>query len=104
MQDVLSLPIGYYVALIAVVAAVVWFLRKTGDPNGRDSFGQLIKHSERTRRDELIEARDRVRRQIEILESPVRLSDNTWQNKEALKRLREVLEGIESELAKSKPR
>jgi hypothetical protein len=104
MQDVLSLPIGYYVAVIAVVASIVWILRKTGDPNGRDAFGQLIKRPERTRRDELIEARDRVRRQIEILESPARQSDNTWQNREALKRLREVLGGIESELADATPR
>ena len=104
MQDSVLVPLEYgAVALIAVVTAAVWFLRKTGDPNTRDSFGQVIKPPKPTRRDELIEARDRVRRQIEILQSPTRNGLYTQMSRQNIEQLQAILEGIEAELKDQKP-
>jgi hypothetical protein len=104
MQDSVLVPLEYgAVALIAVVTAAVWFLGKTGDPNTRDSFGQVIKPPKPTRRDELIKARDRVRRQIEILQTPMRSGDYTQMSRQNIERLQAVLEGIEAELKDQKP-
>jgi hypothetical protein len=86
------LPAGYYVALIAMVAVLAWVVFKSGNPDAP------IKPPERTRRDELIEARDRVRRQIEILETPARRSDYISLSRQNVERLQAVLKEIEDEL------
>ena len=102
MQDAISLSRALYVAL-AAVAVMAWFIFRTGDPNAadRDSSGNPIVPRQRIRRDELIEARDRVTRQIEILKSPMRSGDYTRLSQEAVEKLQTVLDGIEEELADS---
>jgi len=103
MQDAVLVPLEYgLVALIAVVTAGVWFLGKTGDPNARDTFGRIIKPPKPTRRDELIEARERVRRQIEILQAPMRSGLYTQMSRQNIEQLLAVLEEIESELKDEK--
>jgi len=97
MQDLMALPREYYVALAAVVAAVVWFIANTGNPS------PPVQRPKPTQRDELIETRDRIRRQIEILKSPMRSGDYTSLSQQAVERLQAVLEEIEDELKDSKP-
>jgi hypothetical protein len=104
VQNIQTGPFGYIViAIIALVPVIVWILRKTGSPVATDESGSVSARPPRTRRDELVEARDRLRRQIEILESPARRSDNGTYGWATLDRLREILQGIEAELAGSIP-
>ena len=67
-------PIAYYYALgfCLLCAGAYWLLRESGDP-GRpvDSFGVPIEPPGKTRRQELLEARTKIQRQLEILQSPV---------------------------------
>lgn len=51
-----------------------------------------------TRRQQLIEARDRVRRQIEILRNPSRGRDFTPLSRELIANLKGVLAGLEQTL------
>lgn len=100
MQDAISVSRALYVAVAAAVAVIAWFIFRTGDPVAadRDSSGNPIPRPERTRRDELVEARDRVRRQIEILQIPIQRRDYTQQSQEAVEKLQAILNGIEEEL------
>jgi hypothetical protein len=104
VQNIQTDPTGYIViAAIILVPVLIWLLRKTASPVADDESGSIARIVTRTRRDELMEARDRLRRQIEILESPARRSDNGTYGWATLDRLREILQGIEAELAVSRP-
>ena len=93
-----NLWVGLAISILVIVGCAVWFLGQTGDPNTRDGVGQVIKPLKPTRRDELIQARDRVRRQIEILQTPMRSSDYTGMSRQNIEKLQAVLEEIEAEL------
>jgi len=47
----------------------------------------------------LIKARSRIQRQIEILASPIKVTDRTCISNELITRLHEILDAIEAELA-----
>jgi len=93
-----NLWVGLAISILVIVGCAVWFLGKTGDPNAGDDRGQIMKPPKPTRRDELVEARDRVRRQIEILQTPMRSSDYTGMSRQNIEKLQAVLEEIEAEL------
>jgi hypothetical protein len=105
MAEAISLSRLLYVALAAIMAVTAWFIFRTGDPAAadRDSSGNPIVPRQRTRRDELIETRDRVTRQIEILKSPMRSRDYTRLSQEAVEKLQAILDAIEEELGDSNP-
>ena len=84
-----------YVGLAALLALAVWFVYETRDPNKPDN------PPPRTRRDELIEARNKIRHQMRILRDPARSSDYTGYSREAMQKLMEALEAVEDELQNS---
>jgi hypothetical protein len=86
----------YYVAIIAVVALLAWLVVKAG--GSAKISDQETKSAERTRRDELIETRKKIRRQIAILKSPSRGGDYTSYSREAGQRLQGILDEIEEQL------
>jgi hypothetical protein len=71
----LAVPLPYYYAIGTCLfgAVAYWFLRETGDPaRPIDSItGEPLKPPAKTRAQELTEARGKILRQIEILQSPV---------------------------------
>ena len=85
------------VAVLCVLAfvGIGFVLVRSGDPSRPDK-GEKAKP--RTRRDELLEARRQIRRQIEILTQPERGRDYTSYSHEGLKRLQALLQQIEDEL------
>ena len=94
----MSLAWQLYLGAGAALAGGAWFLSNTRDPQAADNSGKRIAPPPKTRRDELIEARERVRRQLEILKSPQRARDYTSFSAETAKQLQEILEKIETEL------
>jgi hypothetical protein len=92
------LPWQLCLGMGATVAGGVWLLSNTRDPGVTDSSGGRLRPRPKTRHDELIETRERVRRQLDILNSPQRASDYTNFSADAARRLQEILEEIESEL------
>ena len=83
--------------------AAYWFLRETGDPaRPIDSItGEPLDPPPKTRRQELIEARAKIERQIEILQSPVgrqRVNASPYIEYE-LAELQALRDGINEELA-----
>ena len=93
-----NLWVGLAISILIIVGCAVWLLGKSGDPNTRDEFGQVIKPPKPSRHDELIEARDRIKRQLEILQTPIRSGDYTQLSRQNIEKLRAVLKGIEAEL------
>jgi hypothetical protein len=94
----------YYYALgvVLLCLAAYWFLRETDDPTlPVDSFGKVIKPPPKTRHQELVEARDKVLRQIEVLRSPAGSGlRNAPPNVEyEMAELNAVLEEINAELS-----
>lgn len=87
-----------YVGLAAVLALAIWFVFETRNPNKPDSPPL------RTRRDELIEARNKIRHQMRILREPARGSDYTGYSRDAMRKLTEALEAVEEELKNSSTR
>jgi hypothetical protein len=90
--------------LIAVVAALgLWAVLEGSDPAQPDrNFWHVLKYgrpgtSPKTRRQELLEARARIRRQMQILQTPM-ASRAPPPREEAMGELQRVLEGIEEEL------
>jgi len=97
-----SLPLYYALGAALLCLAAYWFLRETEDPTlPRDSFGEPIKPPPKTRHQELVEARDKVLRQMEILQSPMGSgSRNAPPNVEyEMAELNAVLEEINAELS-----
>src|SRR3954468_20155158 len=64
------LPWQLCLGMGATVAGGVWLLSNTRDPGVTDSSGGRLRPRPETRHDELIETRERVRRQLDILNSP----------------------------------
>jgi hypothetical protein len=85
----------YYLAIAAVVALLAWFVFKTGMARNSD---HMAKSPEQIRRAELVETRKKIRRQIEILKSPSRSWDYTNLSRENVRKLQEILDGIDEEL------
>ena len=81
--------------VLLAIAGIVLVLFKSGDP-ARLEPGQITKP--RTRRDELLGARRKIRGQIEILTNPMRGRDYTPYSQAALKELQDCLRRIEDEL------
>jgi len=97
------LPWQLYLGAGAALAGSAWFLNNTRDPRATDNSNEKAAPRPKSRRDELIEAHDRVRRQLEILKSPQRARDYTNFSAETASQLRKILEEIETEL-KERPR
>jgi hypothetical protein len=76
-----------YGTIATVVACIIWLFIKTSVPAEREV---------KTRREELLEAKQRVERQIEIMESTSRVSRRS--KSEAVDELRQVLSKINDEL------
>jgi len=97
------LPWQLYLGAGAALAGSAWFLNNTRDPRVTDGSNEKTRPHPKSRRDELIAVRDRVRRQLEILKSPQRGGDYTNFSAETASQLRKILEEIEAEL-KENPR
>jgi hypothetical protein len=97
------LPWQLYLGAGAALAGSAWFLNNTRDPRATDNSNEKAAPRPKSRRDELIEARDRVRRQLEILKSPQRGDDYTNFSAETANQMQKILEEIETEL-KERPR
>lgn len=97
-------PVTYYAIGICLLCAVAyWFLRETGDPTRPvDSItGEPLDPPPKSRRQELFAAREKIQRQIEILQSPV---GNSGRNappyvEYELAELQDLLNGINEELS-----
>jgi hypothetical protein len=88
----------------AAVLLGLWMLTETTDP-ARPGFWHTLKYGRETpppksRRQELLEARARIRRQMQILETPIgrNIQDAPPPREEAMGELQRVLDGIEEEL------
>jgi hypothetical protein len=101
-EDAVDALRAYYVAIAAIAVAIVWILFKAAPIRQKNDFDEIIPlPREKTRRDELMEARDRITRQIEILRSPVQGRDFTRLSRQNIEKLQAVLDEIEAELSAS---
>jgi hypothetical protein len=91
----MSLMRAIYVGIAAIVAFAGWFVAKTRDPAKPEKIENDLNPAP-TRRHELFEARNRIRRQIELLDTSPHLYGRP--SDEARNELRSLLEDIESEL------
>jgi hypothetical protein len=90
----MMLPWQLYLGVGAALAGIAWLLINTHDPR----IPAAVPTPPKTRRDELLDARARCHRQLEILKSPERSRDYTGFSAEAAERLQAILEEIEEEL------
>ena len=102
----MSLSAGFWSVLGAVLLGMagVWLIRETGDPAGSKERGhaRTIKPVRQSRRDELLEGRAKIQRQIEVLQSPA--GGPSYQNappdvSAEIAELQKLLDGINRELA-----
>ena len=101
------MPISVGLYLIGAAALVgtgcYWFFRETGDPSkpSADSIRIHVKPRTNPRHDELVEARARIERQLEILSAPA--GGPSYQNappdlRAEIEELQAVLNGVNHEL------
>ena len=81
-----------YVGIAAIVALAIWFVAKSGDPGKPE---RTVK-APPTRQRELFEARNRIRRQIEVLKTSPHAYGTP--SRDALNELQSLLRDIEEEL------
>ena len=84
-----------YVGIAAVIALAVWFVVKTSEPGKQEQSRKVLK-AHPTRQQELFEARNRIRRQIEVLKTSPHAYGASSQD--ALIELQNLLRDIEAEL------
>jgi hypothetical protein len=98
----MSLTRAIYVGIAAIFALAVWFVAKSGDPSKPERKEKTSKVPP-TRQQELFEARNRIRRQIEVLKT----SPHAYglgapslgaPSRDALNELESLLRDIEEEL------
>ena len=96
----------YWLVIGMVTAVGIWLVLRGDNPAAQmlGSFGEKLMPRPRTRRDELREARRRVQRQLEILDSPVRKGDFNEVATDTRERLHAVLAEIEAELRTLPPK
>ena len=89
-----------YIGLAAVLAAGLWVVARSDNPNAplRGSFGELLKPRPPTRREELLKARAQVKHQLEMQPVRNRVDDRTVKDE-----LRNILVEIDAELAETPP-
>jgi hypothetical protein len=84
-----------YVGIAAAIALAVWFVAKTRNP-AKPRGSEKARKGPLTRQQELFEARNRIRRQIEVL----KMSPHAYgaPSQDALRELQTLLQDIEAEL------
>jgi hypothetical protein len=99
----MSLIRAVYVGIAAIVALAVWLVAKSGDPSKPERREKTLKASP-TRQQELFEARNRIRRQIEVLKTSPHAYAIGTPSRDALNELQSLLRDIEEELKIFGPR
>jgi hypothetical protein len=89
-----------YVGIAAALTLAIWFVMKARDP-GRPEENENDPKPAPTRRHELFEARNRIRRQIELLDTSPHVYGRP--SDEARSELQGLLQDIESELKEAGP-
>jgi predicted lipid-binding transport protein (Tim44 family) len=84
-----------YIGIAAVIALAIWFVAKTRNP-AKPQGSEKARKGPPTRQQELFEARNRIRRQIEVLKTSPHAYGAPSQD--ALGELQNLLRDIEAEL------
>lgn len=95
----LSVAITLALAVILALPALIWVLRHSGDPGAKPKRPVKLSPAEE-RHAALLEARQRVERQIEILRTPVGVGGRNAppDTRREMQELREVLAAINQKL------
>lgn len=91
----------YYTVIGLFVVGVIWVLLNARSALERDALGRIVKPQPQTRRDELIQARAKLERQIEILKTPSRARLYKNLSRQNIARLQTLLDQIKAEIGEA---